>query len=317
MRKYSFLLEHYDDMQDRHCDFFDDVDDLETTKGNTSLVLKAYRIVIPEIHASFREGGWYEKNENADADDDDAWEAQGFVCVRYDENEKDVANYQSIVMADLETCVREVCSENSLKIQDQGKLKCFLDTDKIKVDVPPARKVLATFRESCPEIFQIFEEEKYTPHVYYSYPGADPEIKFTRGDREYFFYITDSNSYGLKLILFQGSIFNADRAAFIQEVKEKTAKLFNMNGYARVIGRHCSYETEITSDEFSERKATRVWEIMEQKILASDHELLEKFQEDLADITIHLYYYDEKDRLLTKDFIPFMKKRYNLDWMTT
>ena len=68
MDKISFKLNELDDVLEenidkisKHLDYYDTEED-----GNNSLVVRNYRIVIPDLHVSFREGDWYyRETENA------------------------------------------------------------------------------------------------------------------------------------------------------------------------------------------------------------------------------------------------------------
>ena len=63
------------------------------TYEELSLVVSGKRIVVPELHASFRTAERYTRNEEIENEDgEDAWEIQSSVFVYYPEDEKILKN---------------------------------------------------------------------------------------------------------------------------------------------------------------------------------------------------------------------------------
>ena len=81
----KFRLGDYEDICDEYEECFENEETFDVADGDNLLVVRSRRIVIPELHISFREADWYV----SDDPDDDAWECQGSVLLQYDENEKD------------------------------------------------------------------------------------------------------------------------------------------------------------------------------------------------------------------------------------
>ena len=85
----DFKLEDYEEICDEYESVFENEDVVDVINGDDLLIVRTRRIVVPGLHASFREAEWYTRNEDVeDPDDDDAWEIQCSVFVRYEENEK-------------------------------------------------------------------------------------------------------------------------------------------------------------------------------------------------------------------------------------
>ena len=125
----DFKLEDYEEICDEYESIFQNEDAVDVTNGDDLLIIRTRRIVIPELHASFREAEWYTRNEEVeDTDDDDAWEIQCSVFVHYDENEKDVEKYISFASADLTYYASELLGEEGKDNDRVAQLACYIDT---------------------------------------------------------------------------------------------------------------------------------------------------------------------------------------------
>ena len=126
----KFKLGDYEEICDKYAAIFEHEDsvDVTDTEGNL-LMTRMRRIVVPQLHASFREAEWYVLDENAeDIEDDDAWEIQCSVFVQYEENEKNPDKYISFASCDLSYLAFELsgvqCDDNDTISQ----LDCYIDT---------------------------------------------------------------------------------------------------------------------------------------------------------------------------------------------
>ena len=124
-----FKLGQFDDIYEEHWRVFEQGEPIETEEqGNDALVVSAYRIVIPQIGASFRYGDWYARNPEADdPESDDAWEPQASVYVRYAENETDANKYLSFAACSLEWFIYQIKSE-ALTCEEIDNMECYIDT---------------------------------------------------------------------------------------------------------------------------------------------------------------------------------------------
>lgn len=132
----QFKLEDYEEICDKYAAIFEHEDtvDVTDTEGNL-LMTRMRRIVIPQLHASFREAEWYVLDENAeDIEDDDAWEIQSSVFVQYTENEKDPDKYISFASCDLSYLACELCGEDCNDYDTISQLDCYIDTDEFVDD---------------------------------------------------------------------------------------------------------------------------------------------------------------------------------------
>ena len=127
----EFKLGDYEEICDKYAAIFEDedVEPVTDTEGNL-LMTRMRRIVIPQLHASFREAEWYVLDENAeDIDDDDAWEIQSSVFVQYAENEKDPEKFISFSTCDLAQFACELCRDKDNDYETVSQLDCYIDTD--------------------------------------------------------------------------------------------------------------------------------------------------------------------------------------------
>ena len=131
----NFKLEDYEEICDEYESVFENEDVADVITGDDLLIVRTRRIVVPELHASFREAEWYTRNENVeDSDDDDAWEIQCSVFVRYEENEKNVEKYISFVSAELTYYASELLGEEGKDNDKVAQLACYIDTDEFLVE---------------------------------------------------------------------------------------------------------------------------------------------------------------------------------------
>ena len=125
----NFKLDDYYDICDEYEEIFEQEDVVDVVEGDDCLVVRTRRIVIPALHASFREAEWVARNpEVEDEDDEDAWETQSSVIVHYEENEKDPAKFISYATCDLLYFAAEVCENLGLGLDDVAQLDCYIDT---------------------------------------------------------------------------------------------------------------------------------------------------------------------------------------------
>ncbi len=128
MYRIDFTVGEYDDILEEHIDEFDEMmDQLDTEeRGDTALVVRNFRWVIPDLNVCFREGDWYWKDEN---DPDSDWEYQDAVFVRYDENEKDINNYISFVTGSWRYSILDILTEIGKKDLYVDSIPCFIEFD--------------------------------------------------------------------------------------------------------------------------------------------------------------------------------------------
>ena len=124
----DFKLEDYEEICDEYESVFENEDVVDVINGDDLLIVRTRRIVVPELHASFREAEWYTRNEDDEDLDDDAWEIQCSVFVRYEENEKDVEKYISFASADLTYYASELLGEEGKDNDRVAQLACYIDT---------------------------------------------------------------------------------------------------------------------------------------------------------------------------------------------
>ena len=124
----DFKLEDYEEICDEYESVFENEDVVDVINGDDLLIVRTRRIVVPELHASFREAEWYTRNQDEEDLDDDAWEIQCSVFVRYEENEKDVEKYISFASADLTYYASELLGEEGKDNDRVAQLACYIDT---------------------------------------------------------------------------------------------------------------------------------------------------------------------------------------------
>ena len=122
----NFKLDDYYDICDQYEEVFEQENVVDVCDGDDCLVVRTRRIVIPALHASFREAEWVTKDSNVD--DEEEWETQASVIVQYEENEKDPAKFISYATCDLAYFAEEVCDDLGLDSCDVSQLDCYIDT---------------------------------------------------------------------------------------------------------------------------------------------------------------------------------------------
>lgn len=125
----NFKLDDYYDICDEYEEVFEQEDVVDVVTGDDCLVVRTRRIIIPALHASFREAEWVARDpEIEDEDGEDAWETQSSVIVHYEENEKDPAKFISYATSDLLYFAEELCKSLGLELDDVAQLDCYIDT---------------------------------------------------------------------------------------------------------------------------------------------------------------------------------------------
>ena len=126
----KFKLDDYYDICDEYERVFEEEDVVDVQDGDDDcLVVRTRRIVIPALHASFREAEWLIRNSDADEDEgEDEWETQCSVLVHYEENEKDPAKFLSYSTSDLMYCAECMREKFNLSSADIPLLECYIVT---------------------------------------------------------------------------------------------------------------------------------------------------------------------------------------------
>ena len=137
----KFKLDDYYETCDEYERVFELDDTVDVGDEDNCLIVSTKRIVVPELHASFRTAEWYARNEEVeDEDDEDAWEIQSSVFVYYPENEKDPEKYISFATCELAEYASELYKE---KVDHDvvAQLECYIDTEEF-VDEEILKSVL-------------------------------------------------------------------------------------------------------------------------------------------------------------------------------
>ena len=137
----KFKLDDYYETCDEYERVFELDDTVDVVDEENCLIVSTKRIVVPELHASFRTAEWYARNEEVeDEDDEDAWEIQSSVLVYYPENEKDPEKYISFSACELADYVSELYEER-VEYEVVAQLECYIDTEEF-VDEETLKSVL-------------------------------------------------------------------------------------------------------------------------------------------------------------------------------
>ena len=137
----KFKLDDYYETCDEYERVFELDDAVSVVDGDNCLMVSAKRIVVPELHASFRTAEWYARNEEVeDEDDEDAWEIQSSVFVQYPEDEKDPEKYISFATCELADYASELYKEK-VDYEVVAQLECYIDTEEF-VDEEILKSVL-------------------------------------------------------------------------------------------------------------------------------------------------------------------------------
>ena len=137
----KFKLDDYYETCDEYERVFELDDAISVVDGGNCLMVSSKRIVVPELHASFRTAEWYTRNEEVeDEDDEDAWEIQSSVFVYYPENEKDPEKYISFATCELADYASEFYEE-VVAYEVVAQLECYIDTEEF-IDEETLQSVL-------------------------------------------------------------------------------------------------------------------------------------------------------------------------------
>ena len=119
----KFKLEDYYDICDEYEKVFEQADPIEVVVEDDCLITTGKRIVIPQIHRSYREAEWYWREEGSDE-----YEIQASVYVSYPEHEKDPAKYISFQTGELSLFAKGHCEIEGFVDIDPEELECYIDT---------------------------------------------------------------------------------------------------------------------------------------------------------------------------------------------
>lgn len=122
MKRIKFKFGDYYDIMDENMDDISEVEELETKadKDGNIFTIKPYRMVIPQIKASFREGIWW--TEDSD-------EPEASVILVYEEAERDINAYLGYTTAFIDETVDDVCKLKGITIENSDELDCILEID--------------------------------------------------------------------------------------------------------------------------------------------------------------------------------------------
>lgn len=123
----KFKLGNYEEICDEYEAIFEYEDVVDVEEGNDCLVVRTRRIVVPALHASFREAVWYTKDE--EAEDEEERETQASVIVHYEEHETDPAKYISYATCDLTYFAEELAENLDFDDCDVSDLEGYIDTE--------------------------------------------------------------------------------------------------------------------------------------------------------------------------------------------
>ena len=129
IKEYPFdkVKEYYDILEENNDEIDENLDWYTTEEEeNNCYVVRNYRLVIPDLHVSFREGDWYYRS-NVDED----WEEQESGFLRYDECEKDINKYLSYVSGYLSYSLYDILKENGQKDINVDDLSCYIEFDEM------------------------------------------------------------------------------------------------------------------------------------------------------------------------------------------
>lgn len=127
----KFKLRDMYEVLDENEDFFEehrDQTETEPQDGNC-FVVDNYRIVIPELHVSFREANWFALDPDSDPDDPEAWEIQDSVYLMYEENEKDINKWLSSCTKSIDYSLYGPCADAGYPMEKRDELDCYIEFD--------------------------------------------------------------------------------------------------------------------------------------------------------------------------------------------
>lgn len=126
----NFKLDDYYDICDEYEEIFEQEDVIDVPDGDEDcLVVRTRRIVVPALHASFREAEWLAKDPGTEEkNNENVWETQGSVIIQYDENEKDPTKFISYATCGLMCFAAELSANLGIHSYDTAQLDCYIDT---------------------------------------------------------------------------------------------------------------------------------------------------------------------------------------------
>lgn len=127
----KFKLRDMYEVLDENEDFFEehrDQTETEPQDGNC-FVVDNYRIVIPELHVSFREANWFALDPDSAPDDPEAWEIQDSVYLMYEENEKDINKWHSSCTKSIDYSLYGPCADAGYPMEKRDELDCYIEFD--------------------------------------------------------------------------------------------------------------------------------------------------------------------------------------------
>lgn len=137
MERIVFKLKDYYEICDEYEESLEKYHDLGWTKpqnGNIYGVYR-YRIVIPALHISLRDGEWYSVGENYVEEDDNVNWDESYQCsmyLAYPETERDIDKYIWAVGPWISDALQQACLDCNFPAKSAEELECFLDFDEIE-----------------------------------------------------------------------------------------------------------------------------------------------------------------------------------------
>ena len=134
MERIVFKLNDYYDICDEYEEILSEYHEsawTEAQEGNVYGVYQ-YRIVIPKLHISLREGDWYFVDEEAADDEEDDDGDGGYQCgvfLSYSEDEKDINEYRWAVGPWFGDAIRKACMDTDFPFDESKDLECYIDFD--------------------------------------------------------------------------------------------------------------------------------------------------------------------------------------------
>jgi hypothetical protein len=137
----KFKIDDYYETCDEYERVFELDDTVDVVDEENCLIVSTKRIVVPELHASFRTAEWYARNEEVEDEyDEDALEIQSSVFVYYPENERNPEKYISFATCELADYVSELYKEK-VDYEVIAQLECYIDTEEF-IDEETLKSVL-------------------------------------------------------------------------------------------------------------------------------------------------------------------------------
>lgn len=117
-----FFDENYDRIESL------DTDEMLIAGGKEALIIDRYRVVVPKLHASFRNAVWFCQDEKP-TETKEEWDAQSAVTLQYAEKEQDYRKYKLFYTMEMDELIEQLC-ENSTREIDPDELKCLVEFEK-------------------------------------------------------------------------------------------------------------------------------------------------------------------------------------------